>query len=213
MTDHVQDIHGIFKAIAEMKLCGTAKLIAITIELHQTTDVAELMTLTGESRRIVQMYRASYLMARETRESSEKDFAKFAKDAKPVSPDDKEVSPTPPSRNNNNITIPVTTASQQEPASMLAGDLSDEMVRSVMGWVGMPEANARNWLATTIKTFGQQPTARAYHQLKTELVSGGVIAFPLKTWSTIAERMRAQPVASAKPKSKLLAALDAGVAP
>jgi hypothetical protein len=86
MTEHVQDIHGIFKAIAEMKLCGTAKLIAITIELHQTTDVAELMTLTGESRRIVQMYRASYLMARETRESSEKYFANFAKDAKPVSP-------------------------------------------------------------------------------------------------------------------------------
>jgi len=85
MSNQIQDIHGIFKTIADMKLCGTAKLIAITIEIHQTTDVAELMALTGESRRIVQMYRASYLMARETRESCEKDFANFAKDAKPVS--------------------------------------------------------------------------------------------------------------------------------
>lgn len=72
-------------------------------------------------------------------------------------------------------------------------DALGEMIASVASWgCGMPEANARQWLATTVRTFGQGPTARAYHKLKTDLATGSLISRPLQTWTAIAMRMQAE---------------------
>jgi len=62
----------------------------------------------------------------------------------------------------------------------------DEMISSIAGWGNMPEANARQWLMTTVRVYGQEPVARAYHALKTKLATGDLIAQPLRLWGSLA---------------------------
>lgn len=111
----------IFKAVAQMQLCGTAKLIALAIRIHNTLDVTALMELTGESRRVVQLYRAQYIAATsEGCETRETGFAKDAKDAKPVSSDAKNVSPSRPRVEDNNIiTLPVDRPESKKPSAVV----------------------------------------------------------------------------------------------
>lgn len=84
-------------------------------------------------------------------------------------------------------------------AACVRADLSeaeqalDEMISSIRSWGnGMNIVEARTWLSTTVRTYGQRPTARAYHQLKTELQTGQLIGHPLRAWGSIAERFRAE---------------------
>ena len=90
MSSNVTKIDDHFKTVAEMELCGTAKLIALAIRLTGSISVDELMDLTGESRRVVQLYRAQYISAVDgdipaPRESCERRETGFVKDAKNVS--------------------------------------------------------------------------------------------------------------------------------
>lgn len=84
-------------------------------------------------------------------------------------------------------------------AACVRADLSeaeqalDEMIASIRSWGNsMNIVEARTWLSTTVRTYGQRPTARAYHQLKTELQTGQLIGHPLRAWGSIAERFRAE---------------------
>lgn len=85
-------------------------------------------------------------------------------------------------------------ASQQ--ASGLAGlnGSAEPMICDVLAWMGSgTEFNARQWLSTFIQQFGQDVVRNSYMKLKTDLLSGNLIAKPLQTWSKIAQRMKAEP--------------------
>jgi hypothetical protein len=81
-----------FATVAALDMPGTGKLIVLAILQHKTYDVAKLMELTGESRRLVQMYRLQWIERQdetsERGETRETGFANFAKDAKHVSCDE-----------------------------------------------------------------------------------------------------------------------------
>lgn len=96
--------------------------------------------------------------------------------------------------NKNTPTASVESEAAREPVTVLAGPeaLLTEMIQSVMAWGAMPDLNARNWLRTTVSTFGREATARAYQKLKTDLATGQLIAHPLRTWGTIAARLKGE---------------------
>lgn len=75
------------------------------------------------------------------------------------------------------------------------------MIADIVAWLNYgDERNARQWLTTTLHTFGQRVTAESYQKLKTDIAEGAVIARPLQTWSKIAQRMKADPKSVAAPK-------------
>jgi hypothetical protein len=90
-----------------------------------------------------------------------------------------------------------------EPAGELAGlnGSAELMIGDIQQWLEPPatKANARQWLASTVRTFGQDVTAQSYHKLKTDLVTGGLVAKPLQAWAKIAQRMKAEPKSAAAP--------------
>lgn len=92
----------------------------------------------------------------------------------------------------------------EEHAGELAGlnGSAELMVDDILRWLEPPatKVNARQWLASTLRTFGQDVTAQSYHKLKTDLMTGGLVAKPLQAWSKIAQRMKAEPKAAAPPK-------------
>jgi hypothetical protein len=96
-------------------------------------------------------------------------------------------------------------------AEELAGSLSDlngsaePMIRDILGWLGPggSSMNARQWLASTLNTFGQDVTAQSYHKLKTDMLTGGIVAKPMQTWVKIAQRMKTEPKAVAPPKDTI----------
>jgi hypothetical protein len=81
-----------FSTVAALDMPGTGKLVVLAIIQHKTYDVAKLMELTGESRRLVQMYRLQWIERQdetsERGETRETGCANFAKDAKHVSCDE-----------------------------------------------------------------------------------------------------------------------------
>jgi hypothetical protein len=54
-------------------------------------------------------------------------------------------------------------------------------------------------LATTTQTYGDGPTRTAYHQLKTRILEGEVVASPMRFWAKVAQAIRDNPQ---KPKAK-----------
>lgn len=78
----------------------------------------------------------------------------------------------------------------------LAGlnDLAEQMVADAHRWLGSPSsvANAREWLANTMRTYGEDATTESYHKLKTEMLNGKLIANPIATWMRIAQRMKSE---------------------
>jgi hypothetical protein len=121
-----------------------------------------------------------------------------------TSTDKKEIPPTPPKEK---TTLPRTTVEQashrtREPEDELLAGLNGStaiIVRDVAQWANMPEANSRKWLATTVSVFGTEVTKRAYQKLQTDLATGMIIADPLRTMSTIANRLKSEGVG--KPKA------------
>lgn len=71
---------------------------------------------------------------------------------------------------------------------------ADPMISDILAWMGSgTEFNARQWLSTFVQQFGQEVVRNSYMKLKTDLLSGSLIAKPLATWSRIAQRMKAEP--------------------
>jgi len=68
------------------------------------------------------------------------------------------------------------------------------MISDILGWMGSgTEVNARQWLATFVQQFGQETVRNSYMKLKTDVLSGSIIAKHLQTWTKIAQRMKAEP--------------------
>jgi hypothetical protein len=91
-----------------------------------------------------------------------------------------------------------------EPAEgeVLAGlnGAADVMLSDILGWQNCGDKrSARQWLSTTLHTFGQAVTAQSYHKLKTDIADGLIVSRPLQTWAKIAQRMKAEPASDAKP--------------
>ena len=96
----------------------------------------------------------------------------------------------------------------EELAGSLAGlnGSSEPMISDILGWMNCGDKrSARQWLATTLHTFGQTVTAESYQKLKTDIAEGVVIARPLQTWSKIAQRMKADPKSAAASTKDTLA--------
>lgn len=73
-------------------------------------------------------------------------------------------------------------------------DISETMITDIVNWShGGDRITAGNWLSNTIKIFGQDATSAAYAKLKTDLLTGSVIARKLPAWTAIAQRMKASP--------------------
>lgn len=88
-------------------------------------------------------------------------------------------------------------------------DLSETMITDIIGWMhGGDRLSAQNWLASTVKTFGQEATASGYHKLKTDLATGSVISRKLQAWSEIARRYKAKPEAPPQANYRSTPALD-----
>jgi hypothetical protein len=69
--------------------------------------------------------------------------------------------------------------------------IASAMLANVEKWmVGGDAVSAQRWLAGTVKNYGHDITKDSFHKLETELATGAVIANPLRTWSSIATRMR-----------------------
>lgn len=76
-------------------------------------------------------------------------------------------------------------------------DISETMITDIVSWShGGDRITAGNWLSSTIKIFGQDATSAAYAKLKTDLLTGCVIARKLPAWTAIAQRMKASPPAT-----------------
>jgi hypothetical protein len=99
-------------------------------------------------------------------------------------------------------------SSAREQGDEVAAELSglngsaEPMVRDILGWLG-PRGeitNARQWLTSTLHTFGEDVTAQSYHKLKTDIATGKLIASPIHTWTRIAQRMKAEPKTAAPVK-------------
>lgn len=93
--------------------------------------------------------------------------------------------------------------SDQHEAGELAGlnGSAELMVADIQQWLEPPAttANARQWLANTVRTFGQDVTAQSYHKLKTDMLTGGIVAKPLQAWAKIAQRLKAEQQKAADP--------------
>jgi hypothetical protein len=91
-----------------------------------------------------------------------------------------------------------------ESAGELAGlnGSAELMIVDIHQWMEPPatKANARQWLAGTLRTFGQDVTGQSYHKMKTDMLTGGIVAKPMQTWIRIAQRMKSEPKAAAPPK-------------
>lgn len=82
-------------------------------------------------------------------------------------------------------------------------DVTAEMVESIIGWApGMNQTEARQWLVSSARIYGQDPLRASYHKLKTDLITGQIIGHPLRAWGAIAERLRAEAAAKTEAKSK-----------
>lgn len=67
-----------------------------------------------------------------------------------------------------------------------------QMIADVARWMNAGDkALARNWLTTTIGIFGHEVVKQAYQKLCTDLATGTVTANPLKTLTSICQRMAA----------------------
>lgn len=81
-----------------------------------------------------------------------------------------------------------------EPVGLLAGqdNLTEQMVADVHRWLGPPStvANARQWLQTTLRAYGDRVVEDSYQKLKSDIAEGKRIASPIATWSKIAQRIR-----------------------
>ena len=76
------------------------------------------------------------------------------------------------------------------------------MIEDILAWMhGGTRANAEQWLATTLKQYGQDLTRDSYAKLKAELASGAIIARKIPAWVAIAQRMQREG-AGAKKKIK-----------
>lgn len=72
-------------------------------------------------------------------------------------------------------------------------DATDVMIESICRWMNAgDEYSARTWLNNTIAVFGQDTTTNSFMKLQADTASGLRIAFPLKTWTTIAQRLQAE---------------------
>lgn len=73
-------------------------------------------------------------------------------------------------------------------------DLTEQMLDDICVWQRLipdKERNrARQWLTTTIRSFGEGPTRTAYQQLKTRLFQREVIADPIRFWSRVAQGVK-----------------------
>lgn len=95
-------------------------------------------------------------------------------------------------------------SSAREQGDQIVGELSglngsaEPMLCDVIAWMNNGDMRAaRNWLSTTISTFGQDVTKASYHKLKTDIAEGQIVSRPLQTWSKIAQRMVSDPKAGA----------------
>lgn len=94
-----------------------------------------------------------------------------------------------------------TSGDQSQELAGLNGS-AEPMIDDILSWLNPPatRTNARKWLAGTLRTFGQDVTAQSYHKLKTDMMTGGLVAKPLQTWVTIAQRMKAEPAKPTRPE-------------
>ena len=81
-------------------------------------------------------------------------------------------------------------ASEEQPAEMLAGDLSEQMILDISKWGNMPVAQSRQWLGESVATFGQRPVADSYHEMLTKKNEGMIVSRPLAFWSRLAKDAR-----------------------
>lgn len=80
-------------------------------------------------------------------------------------------------------------------------DFVGQMVGDIQRWMGVPEANARQWLGNQVRTYGSQAAGEAYQKLKTDLGTGSIISRPLQAWCAIAGRLKAEITQPAKSSS------------
>ena len=98
-------------------------------------------------------------------------------------------------------------SSQQQAPDVLAGlnGAAYSMIESVRGWLGnSDEKSARQWLGTTIDSFGEDATKAAFQKLQTEIAEGKTFARPLQVWSASARRMCGKARDAEKEKRDLL---------
>lgn len=85
-------------------------------------------------------------------------------------------------------------------------NLTEQMLDDICVWQRLipdKERNrARQWLLTTIGSFGEGPTRTAYQQLKTRLFQREVIADPIRFWSRVAQAIKDSPQSRKQGKSK-----------
>jgi hypothetical protein len=101
--------------------------------------------------------------------------------------------------------IVISEASKQDSSESADGEglaglngAADVMLSDILGWMNCGDKrSARQWLSTTLHTFGQVVTAQSYHKLKTDLAEGLIVSRPLQTWTKIAQRMKAGPASRA----------------
>lgn len=84
--------------------------------------------------------------------------------------------------------------SSNQLASLPEDDISQVMITDIVSWVhGFDRSNAEQWLLSTTKAYGSDITRQSYHKLKTDIVTGSVIARKLQAWCAIAKRMKSDP--------------------
>ena len=164
----------------------TAKLIAVLIA-SGITDTKELAEITGLKIRAVQAARNAAQCAQHNAPAQQDapktqhdapNAPECAQHAAPLACATKEL-PTEVSISNSRL------ASQR--------DATDVMIESICRWMNAgDEYSARTWLNNTIAVFGQDTTTNSFMKLQADTASGLRIAFPLKTWTTIAQRLQAE---------------------
>jgi uncharacterized protein YdaU (DUF1376 family) len=78
------------------------------------------------------------------------------------------------------------------------------MLESIAAWMpSMGDTAARQWLSTTVRTYGEDRTKDAFVSLSTRIAEGQTITHPLRMWSKLAAdppRSAANPPARGKPQ-------------
>lgn len=84
--------------------------------------------------------------------------------------------------------------SNNQLASLPTDDISQLMITDIVSWMhGADRSNAEQWLSNTTKMYGSDITRQSYHKLKTDILTGSVIARKLQAWCGIAQRMQSAP--------------------
>lgn len=82
-------------------------------------------------------------------------------------------------------------ASTSLEAVVPAGDITDEMIKNLWKWQTLPEPNAREWLGSFVREFGQDVVISSYNKTIRDIAQKKMIAKPIAYWSRIANDMKA----------------------